>query len=552
MRNRSVMKLELTWPNKDKFLLIPKDDTGKPVWVPPDHPAAREVRLTEFSEAVGTVDEADPYLDNLLFHGDSLDVLRVLKEAPEFAAKYRGKIKLCYIDPPFNTGQTFTHYDDWMEHATWLSFMRDRLQLIYDLLAPDGSVWVHLDDAEQHRMRLLMDEVFGGDAFVSTVIWEKADSPRMDSTAFSGSHDNISVYRKSPALRVNRLPLQAKQQEHFKLQDSSGSHYRLVLLRKTGSNSMRADRPSMWFPLTTPNGIEVYPYAPDGSEGCWRWGLPTYESRQNEVEWVEKNGEWIPYLRQYAKTGATQPPVSLWLGSEVGFNRTAKSEVKALLKAPQTFDTPKPERLLERVIHIGSDPGDIVLDVFGGSGTTAAVAHKMGRRWISAELSGDTITTFIVPRLTKVVEGADPGGITEKVGWVGGGGFRVLEVQPSLYEVTPDGLVLLREGVTEPALERAMCGQLGFTHTTDTYPFCGVRGRMRLAVLDGIVGPEEVQQLVDSLDISERVTIAGTQSLPGTEDTLAELSRGSRLLKIPRDVLTRTQRRSERKEGADL
>jgi adenine-specific DNA-methyltransferase len=172
-------RLELTWPGKDKFLLVPKDENGKPVWVERDHPAASEVRLADFTGAVGDVPE-DPYAANLLFTGDSLDVLRILLEVPEYRSHYRGKVKLVYIDPPFNTGQAFEHYDDWMEHSTWLSFMRERLLLIRELLATDGSVWVHLDDAEQHRMRLLMDEIFGANNFVASVIWEKTTTPRND------------------------------------------------------------------------------------------------------------------------------------------------------------------------------------------------------------------------------------------------------------------------------------------------------------------------------------------------------------------------------------
>ena len=166
-------RLELTWPHKDEFLLVPKDDDGKPVWVSRDHPAAHEVRLTRGVAEVGEVTEGDPYSDNTVFVGDSLDALRVMCEVPEYAQRYRGKVKLVYIDPPFNTGQTFTHYDDWMEHATWLSFMRERLLLIRDLLAPDGSVWVHLDDAEAHRMRCLLDEIFGAQNFIARLVWEK-------------------------------------------------------------------------------------------------------------------------------------------------------------------------------------------------------------------------------------------------------------------------------------------------------------------------------------------------------------------------------------------
>jgi hypothetical protein len=176
----SSVRLELAWPNKDKFLLVPKDENGKPVWVEPNHPAAHEVRLTDFVDAVGDVNEEDPYADNLLFSGDGIDVLRVLKEVPEYRRHYRGRVKLIYIDPPFNTGQAFPHYDDWLEHSTWLSFMRDRLVMMRDLLSPSGSIWVHLDDTEVHRMRCLLDEVFGAQNFVATVIWEKTDSPRMD------------------------------------------------------------------------------------------------------------------------------------------------------------------------------------------------------------------------------------------------------------------------------------------------------------------------------------------------------------------------------------
>ena len=190
-------RLELVWPGKDKFLLVPKDETGKPVWVKRDHPAASEVRLTDVTGSVGEV-PAEPLDANLLFTGDSLEVLRVLTEVPEYRSRYRGKVKLVYIDPPFNTGQAFEHYDDWMEHSTWLSFMRERLLLIRELLAPDGSVWVHLDDAEQHRMRLLMDEVFGPQNFIANVVWQKAYSPKNSARHLSVDQDNT---RSSHATR---------------------------------------------------------------------------------------------------------------------------------------------------------------------------------------------------------------------------------------------------------------------------------------------------------------------------------------------------------------
>lgn len=201
---------------------------------------------------------------------------------------------------------------------------------------------------------------------------------------------------------------------------------------------------------------------------------------------------------------------------------------------------------MERIIHIGSNPGDLVVDVFGGSGTTAAVAHKMGRRWVTAEILPTTVEQFTLPRLVKVVDGDDPGGISEKVGWAGGGGFRTVTVGPSMYEVTPVG-VLLADWATNGRLARAVAGQLGFTFDETAAPFCGRRGRMRLAVFDGAVGPEEVRDLVGHLGANERVTIVAKVVLPEAEHVLKDLSAGSRIRKAPRDVLadgTRKRRRA--------
>ena len=212
------------------------------------------------------------------------------------------------------------------------------------------------------------------------------------------------------------------------------------------------------------------------------------------------------------------------------------------------FATPKPERLLERVIHIGSNTGDIVLDCFAGSGTTAAVAHKMGRRWVTAEILPSTVEQFTQPRLTKVVHGEDPGGITKAVDWQGGSGFVTVTVGPSMYEDTAYGVVLA-EWAQGERFARAVAGQLGFTWQKSAQPLCGIRGRMRLAVLDGAVGPEEVRTIVGALAEKERVTIVATAVLPEAEQTLAEISKGSRIRKAPRDLLTsgllRVRRRAE-------
>jgi len=540
-------RLELIWPNKDKFLLVPRDESGKPVWVEPDHPAAREVRLTDFTAEHGEVSEADPQGDNLLFTGDSLDVLRVLREVPEFARHYCGKVKLCYIDPPFNTGQTFTHYDDWMEHSTWLSFMRDRLLLIKDLLAPDGSVWVHLDDAEVHRMRCLMDEVFGAENFVATVVWEKTDSPRMDSKAFSSRHDNILIYAQSAKFAVKGMP---KTKSHANKVDSSGRAYYLDPLRsRSPQGSTREQRPNLYYAIVAPDGTEVFPKLPNGADGCWRWSKDKLEREGELVEWVKGKQGWNPYTRIYERDDATIPPSTLWLNSEVGSTRTSSKEIKDLLGGT-SFSTPKPERLLERVIEIGSQPGDVILDCFGGSGTTAAVAHKMGRRWVTAEVLPATVATFTTERLKKVTDGMDPGGITDTVGWKGGGGFRQVTVAPSMYELTTLG-VMLADWATNGRFARAVAGQLGFEWQPKKHaPFCGKRGRMRLAVFDGAVGLEEAREVIAALGERERVTIVAKVVLPGVEEFIAEQSKGSRVKKAPRDLLL-SRTRSVRKRAEE-
>lgn len=540
-KGEQYARLELTWPNKDKFLLTPSDEKGKPVWVDRSHPSTNEVRLWDFDGKVGQTNGTDPYADNLIFTGDSFDAMRIMCEVPEFAKHYRGKVKLVYIDPPFNTGQAFTHYDDWMEHATWLSFMRERLLLIKDLLTPDGSVWVHLDDAEQHRMRLLMDEVFGGDSFVGSIIWERTDKPKADTNGFSTRHDIVHVYKKSAFVPTKTT--HTVNASSYSKQDEQGRSYRSITLRKEGSSSLREDRPNMWYALTAPDGTSVWPIKGDGSEGRWRWGSATYEERKDEIDWImKKDGKYEPRTRVYQDGPKMVGASTIWPYQEVGSNIDAKREMRVVVKSKTVFDTPKPERLLERVIHIASNPGDLVVDVFGGSGTTAAVAHKMGRRWVTVEQQPATVHDFIQPRLTKVVQGEDPGGITEKVGWDGGGGFRTLTIRPSMFETDQYG-TLLAEWATGKTFQRAVAAQLGYTYTPGAEPFCGQQGRMRLAVTDNAVGVEEVNKTVARLGVNERVTIVGTVILPGAEETLRRQSKGSRILKAPRDIQIKPRRK---------
>lgn len=552
-------RLELNWPGKDQFLLTPVNDTGAPVWVDRGHPAAHEVRLAELTDAFGEVSTEAPHSDNLLFTGDSLDVLRALGQVPEFGREYRGKVRLVYIDPPFNTGQAFEHYDDWMEHSTWLSFMRDRLIAILDVLSDDGSVWVHLDDSEAHRMRCLMDEVFGAGNFIADLTVEMNPKGRQLDKFFAGSNDRVLVYAK----QRSKVRLECGSRDDVRASDfpkvaADGRAFRYLPLRNTNKKFNPTTARTMHFaihgnPRTGRVSMEpfegsqaIWPVFGDLTRAVWRWSPPKVINQADELECREVSGRQGAradiFQRDFLGQDRTKKLKTVWMSQDTGSSDEGKRELKALNL--NGFDTPKPERLLKRIIEIATEPGEIVVDVFGGSGGTAAVAHKLGRRWVTAEIEQLTVDQFIRPRLLKVVGGTDDGGISGPAGWTGGGGFRTVTVAPSMYAVTPVG-VLLADWATNGRFAHAVAGQLGFDWRP-VGPFCGVRGRMRLAVFDGAVGPEEIRQTVGALADTERVTIVAQAFLPESADVLTQLAKGSRLLKAPRDLLTSSARRATR------
>lgn len=533
-------RLELTWTNKHLRLFAHED--GAYEWVAPSDYRVAEVRLLHDAGSVGEVHPVSTRAcDNLLVRGDALHALTSLIELPEFRRQYVGKVKLAYLDPPFNTQQSFLHYDDALEHSVWLTMMRDRLLGIKAMLAPSGSVWVHCDDSEQAYLKVMMDEVFTRECFIGTVIWEKVYSPRMDAKQLSSSHDYILVYSRQPEWRPNKFQIEPDLSQ-FPFKDANGRRYRVDTLRKWGKSSARADRPNLWYPIEH-DGRVFWPIKPDGTEGNWRWGRDTYEQRKHEVDWLDRGHGLQPYLRQYAEESTSRPPETLWGWEDAGHNHEAKEEIKALLPGTPAFATPKPERLMHRIVHIASKPGDIVLDCFLGSGTTAAVAQKMGRRWVGIERSADTLATYTLPRLTRVVEGSDPGGITSAVGWTGGGSFRILDIAASMFD-EDHGTVVLAEWATSTRLAEATAAQLGYAYEPEL-PFVGRKGRTRLAVIDGLVGSDVIHLLVTALGEQERAAVYGTAVDPSARDLLRAERPGSTLRKIPQSILDayRRQRR---------
>jgi len=434
-------KLELTWigkshrPKLEPRILL--EDPAK------SHHAA--TRVTDHDQ-----------FDNRLIFGDNLLALRALE------AEFTGKIKCVFIDPPYNTGSVFTHYDDGLEHSIWLGLMRDRLEIIRRLLSDDGSLWITIDDNECHYLKVLCDELFGRQNFAANCLWEKVYSERMDAKGFSTSHDHILVYQKSESFSVKKLPKEQNKKQFNFYDDKTEKYYRRRSLRKEGSESLRQDRPSMWYVIKAPDGTDILPIKPDGVEGRWRWKKENVLERPDELDFVEKEGKWEIYVKQFLEDDASRPPATWFPNSEVGHNHEAKLEVKAF-NAIDTFTTPKPERLLERVLTLATNAGDWVLDSFAGSGTTGAVAHKMGRKWIMVEL-GDHCHTHIIPRLQKVIDGSDQGGISKAMDWAGGGGFRYYKLAPSLLERDRWGNFTINPDYNAAMMSEALCKQHGYTY----------------------------------------------------------------------------------------
>lgn len=367
--------------------------------------------------------------DNLILRGDNLLALKALLPT------YAGQIKCIYIDPPYNTGNEGWAYNDnvnspmiqaWLKekvvdkedltrHDKWCCMMFPRLKLLHELLAEDGAIFISIDDNEQHRLRLILDEIFGEENFVANVIWEKSDSPKMDSEFFSHSHDHLIVYAKhADSFKLNRLESDESEQEHFTKTDADGRRYYLKPLRAMGGDDYRAARPGLFFPLLAPNQLEIFPRKKDGSDGRWRWNKDKIEKERERIEWVEGKNGWNPYFRIYADSVRAKPSQTIWYHEDVGSNRTSKIEINSILGETNTFDTPKPVRLIKRILEIATDENSIVLDSFAGSGTTAQAVLEMNqadggnRRFILVEMEdyAEKITAERVRRVIKGVPGA--------------------------------------------------------------------------------------------------------------------------------------------------
>jgi len=421
--------------------------------------------------------------EGLLVQGDNLEALKAL--LPFFA----GRVKCIYIDPPYNTRSAFEHYDDSLEHAKWLAMIVPRLMLLREFLSEDGSIWVSIDDNEGHYLKVVMDEVFGRRNFVANVIWQKKYAPANDAIWLSDNHDHIHCYAKNKAdWRPIKLPRSAKSDAAYKNPDDdprgpwkAGDY--------TCAKSSR-ERPNLFYPVFNPNtGEEIWPK----ETRVWGYGRDEYERHvaEDRLWWGKSGKNRVPaykrFLSDVSDDGAV--PQTIWLWDEAGHTQDGRKHSIALIGS-DPFGTTKPERLIQRILHIATNPGDLVLDSFLGSGTTAAVAHKMGRRWIGVEM-GDHARTHCALRLRKVIEG-EQGGISSDVNWQGGGGFRFCTLGQAVFDTT---------GRIDPAIRFAdLARHVWFSETrqpmTDapTGPLLGVHGERAVALLyNGILKDRSAQ-----------------------------------------------------------
>jgi adenine-specific DNA-methyltransferase len=511
MSNRQ--RLELTWIGKD----------NRPKLEP-------RILLEDsaISHHAGHRYADDDSFDNRLICGDNLLALKALEQ------EFSGTIKCIYIDPPYNTGTAFEHYDDGIEHSLWLSLIRDRLECLRALLSEDGSIWVNIDDNECHYLKVLLDEIFGRVNFVASVIWQKVYTTKNSARHFSDMHDYILVYAKNKEQwTIGNLPRADKQDSAYDNpdEDPRGPWKATPLHARNPYSQGR-------YPIETPNG-RIISGPPSGT--YWRISRRKFdELKADDRIWWGKSGDGVPAQKRFlseVKQGVT--PSTLWLHQDAGHNAEAKNEIRALFpESSEIFLTPKPERLIKRILEVATEPGDWVLDSFAGTGTTGAVAQKMGRRWIMVEL-GEHCRKLIVPRMTKVIDGTDPGGVTSTTGWEGGGGFRYFNLAPSLLRKDRWGNWIINRQYNAAMLAEALCKLEGFRYEpSDSVYWQHGRSTEQdfIYVTTQTLSPSQLDQLSDEVG-PKRSLLVLCSAFRGKSDRWPNLT----VKKIPKSVLSRCE-----------
>lgn len=436
--------------------------------------------------------------ENLYIEGDNLDALKILRET------YAGKIKMIYIDPPYNTGHDFVYNDSFActaeeeraesgafdeegnvldaaykvnnesngrFHSDWCSMMYPRLVLARDLLSEDGVIFISIDDGEADNAQSICNDAFGSANFITRFIWRKVDAPNDNHVAVTPDHEYILAYAACAQKVSLRQRVAPELVDAYNGPDENGRYWRDRLLRKNGKNSLRADRPTMFYPLVAPDGTEVLPIREDGREGCWAAGPSGVNAlkEKGDLIWKQREGSWVPYSREYAPENPTKPWMTIW--SDLPAMRQTKAGMKSLFGTSNVFDTPKPPELIQRLAWLaGVATGDIVLDFFSGSAATAhacmlaSVDDDIYPSWLmvqlpeqvpsgsdAAELGYSTICEIGKERIrragAKIAAEVEESNAQLKLGEepkkVPDIGFRVLKIDSSNFEDvqrTPDAI----------------------------------------------------------------------------------------------------------------
>ncbi len=509
-------KLELTWIGKEKR---PKLEP-RILLEDPEKSYHAQHRVTD-----------NDIFDNWLIFGDNLLALKALEQ------EFSGKVKCVFIDPPYNTGSAFTHYDDGLEHSIWLGLMRDRLEIIRRLLSDDGSLWITIDDNEVHYLKVLCDEVFGRANFVASVIWRKNYAPKSSAKHFSVDQDYILIYAKNESQwHPNPMPRKEGQDDIYKNPDNdSRGRWRPDNLSARNPYSLGI------YPIMTPGGRVI-----EGPPKGRYWAVSREKLLSLDADgriWWGKDGNNVPALKRFlSEVKQGRVPQTLWDYDEVGHTQDAKKEIVTLF-GDDVFSTPKPEKLMKRVIEIATNPGDLVLDSFAGSGTTGAVAHKMGRRWIMVEL-GEHCHTHIIPRLKKVIDGEDKGGVTESVNWRGGGGFRYYRLAPSLIVNDRWGNPVINPEYNAAMLAEALAKLEGFNYApseTHWWQHGHSSERDFIYVTTQNLSADQLQALSDEVGSDRSLLVCCSAFRGVTAAKAAERWPNLTLKKIPKMVLARCE-----------
>ena len=534
-------KLELTWIGKESrpklepriLLEDPAKSYHAKFRVKSGNPQITQISAdsnpgNNLRESAKSADEIGDIFDNQLIFGDNLLALKALEQ------EYAGKVKCVFIDPPYNTGSAFTHYDDGVEHSIWLSLMRDRLEIIRRLLAEDGSLWITIDDNEAHYLKVLCDEVFGRSNFITSVVWQKIYTTKNTAKHFSGMHDYILVYGKNAEKwQRNDLPRTSKQDDAYKNPDNDHrGPWKATPIQARNYYSKGL------YSMESPSG-RVIEGPPKGT--YWRISEDKFLGMQadNRIWWGEKGDNAPAQKRFLTEVQGGVVPSTWWSHDEAGHNAEAKNELRAVsADADEMFITPKPERLIKRILEVASKPGDLVLDSFAGSGTTGAVAHKMGRRWIMIEL-GEHCHTHIIPRLQKVIDGGDQGGISKTVNWQGGGGFRYYRLAPSLLQQDRWGQWVVNKEYNAEMLAAAICKLEGFTYAPSDAHFWQHGTSTEndfIYVTTQSLNAEQLQVLSDEVGEGKSLLVC-CSAFRGSADRFPNLT----LKKIPKMVLQKCE-----------